>query len=106
VGSPAEITSSCVAQIEMGDVLEATRCVKAGGQLVGERLVVNKAVCACRRYGALVQLHGLERASFDAGNLCSGQRRTILEILPTIRRPVPKLLLMASKCFPMLGVRI
>jgi hypothetical protein len=53
----------------MSDFLETTRRVKAGSQLVGERLVLGKTVCACCRDGALVEVHGIERASLDTGNL-------------------------------------
>ena len=88
----------------MRDLLEATRRVKAGGQLMRERLVVDKAVCACRRDGTLVQVHGIERASLDAGNLSADQRCTILEVLRTIRRPAPKLLFVRPKRFSVLVV--
>ena len=88
----------------MRDLLKAVRRVKAGSQLVGKRLVVDKAVCACRRDGAPVQLHGLERASFDTGDLSPDQRCTILEVLGTGRRPSPKLSLVPSKCLSVLGI--
>src|SRR5262249_47619034 len=58
------------------------------------------------RDGALVEVHGLERASFDTGNLGADQRCTILEVLRTIRRPGPKLSLVRAKRFSMLGVRV
>src|SRR5262249_47776854 len=106
VGAPSQIAAPRVSQVEMGDVFEATRRVKASSQLVGERLVVDEAVCACRRDGALVEVHGIEWAFLDTGNLSADQRGTILEVLRTIRRPGPKLALVLSKCFSMLGVRV
>jgi hypothetical protein len=61
----------------MSDFLEATRCVKAGSQLVDERLVLGKTVCACCRDGALVEVHGIERASLDTGNLSAAAARSL-----------------------------
>src|SRR5262249_16783038 len=77
-----------------------------GSQLVGERLVVDKAVSACGRDGALIKAHGIKRTPFDPGNLGGDQRCTILEVLRTIRGPTPKLLLVLPKRCSMLGVRI
>src|SRR5262249_23089899 len=89
VGAPSQIAPPRVSQVEMCNLIETARRVKTGGQLVGERLVVNEPVSACRRDGALVQVHGLERTPLDPGNLGSDQRCTILEVLRTIRRPGP-----------------
>src|SRR5215469_3042253 len=106
IGSPSEVTPPCVSQIEIRDLLESARRIKAGSQLVGERFVMDKTVCACRRDGAVVKVHGIERASLDTGNLSADQRSTILEVWRTIDRPGPKLLLMSPKYFSMLGVRV
>src|SRR5215470_7187658 len=106
VGAPSQVAPPRVSQVEMRNLLEATRRVKAGSQLVGERLVVDKAIGACRRDGSLVQVHGLERASFDTGNLSTDQRRTILKVLRAICCPGPKLLLVLPKCFSIFGVRV
>src|SRR5215831_17300397 len=106
VGAPSQIATPRVSQVEMCDFVEATRRVKASGQLVGERLVMNKAVYACRRDGALVQLHRLERPSLDTGDLGADQRCTILEVLQAILREGLKLPRMRRKCFSMLGGRV
>ena len=42
--------------------------VKARSQFVGERLVVNKAICLRRTDGLFVKAHGIERAAFNPGN--------------------------------------
>src|SRR5215470_8948187 len=81
VGSPPEIAPPCVSQVEMRDLLEAARRVEAGSQLVGKRLVVDEAVRTCRRDGTLVQVHGIERPAFQAGDLRADQRRTMCEIV-------------------------
>src|SRR4030095_5653011 len=86
---PPGIARTGVSQICPGDGLEAARRVEACRELVGKRFVVDKAVCACRRDGALVEVHGIEWASLDARNLGADQRCTILEILRTIRGQEP-----------------
>src|SRR5262245_52978737 len=106
VRSPSEVTPACVSQVEMGDLLEAARSVKAGSQLIGQRLVVYKAVCACRADRTLVQVHGTGRASCDTGNLGSDRRCTIVEVLRTIPRQAPELSLVLPTCFAMLGIRV
>src|SRR5262249_31893696 len=106
VGSPSQIAPPCVSQIKMRDLLKSTRRVKASSQLVGERLVVDEAVCACRRDGALIEVHGIERASLDTGDLSADESCTILEVLRTIRRQRPQLSLMPPNCFAMLGVPV
>src|SRR5262249_21234433 len=73
---------------------------------VSKGLAVDKAICACRRDGPLVQLHGFESAALDTSNLGADQRCAILEVLWTIRREGPELSLVLPKCFAMLGVRI
>src|SRR6516164_6749866 len=83
VGSPSEIAPPCVSQIEMRDLLQAARGVKAGCQLVGERLVLDKAVDACRHDGALVKIHGIERTSLETRDFSADQRCTIREVLRT-----------------------
>ena len=56
VGSPTQIAGPGLPQISVCDHLEAARGVKAGGQLVGERLVVDKAVCARRHDRRFVEV--------------------------------------------------
>src|SRR6516164_11318091 len=90
----------------MRDRLETALGVKARGQLVGERLVVDKAVCACRHDRALVQVHAVERASLDTGNLGPYQHCAVLKVLRTVRCKVPKLSFVPSKRFSMLSVRV
>src|SRR5262249_9448860 len=96
VGAPSQIAAPRVSQVEMRDLIEATRRVKAGSQLVGERLVVDKAASACRRDGALVQVHGLERAPFDAGNLSAHEGESVLKVFWAVLRPYSKLSLVSG----------
>src|SRR5262249_30631106 len=106
VGAPAEITAACISQVEMRDLVEAARRVKAGSQLVGERLVVDEAVCLGRHDGALVQVHGIDRAPLETGDLSADESYTIIEVLRTIRRPGTKLSRVSAERSSMRGVRV
>src|SRR5215475_1343368 len=81
VGAPPDVATPRVSQVDMRDLVEAARGVKAGGKLVGERFVVHKAICARCRDGALVQVHGIEWAAVQAGDLSADQRRAVREIV-------------------------
>src|ERR1700704_4508095 len=71
----------------MRDLLNTTCRVEAAGELVGERLVVDKAVGACRADGLFVKVHGVERAALNPGDLRPDQCGAVLEILRAICRP-------------------
>ncbi len=105
-GSPPQIGTPCVSPVEMRNLLEAARCVAAGSQLVGQRLVVNEAIRPRRTNGSLVQIHCLGQTPLDARNLRADQRRTILEVLWTVVRPCPELSFVRRQCLPMLCIRI
>src|ERR1700674_3450943 len=87
IGSPTEIAVLGVPQIRMRDLLKTTRRVEARGQLVGEGLIVDKAVCARRADGLFVEALGIEFAALNACNLRTDQRSAVLEILRAILRP-------------------
>jgi len=59
IGSPAEIAVAGILQIHAGNLLEAARRIEAGSELIGERLVVNEAVCAGRANGLFVEALGI-----------------------------------------------
>ncbi len=44
VGSPAQVAVAGVAQVELGELVEAARPVEGGRALIGDRLVVDEAV--------------------------------------------------------------
>src|SRR5882762_1769092 len=77
----------------MRDLLKPMRGVEARGKLVGERLVVDKAVCAGRANGLFVEAHSVNIAAFDAGSLRRNQGRTVLEVLGAGLCPELKLLM-------------
>src|SRR6267142_3913259 len=87
IGSPAQIAVAGVLQIQAGNLLEATRRIEARSQFIGERLIVNKAVCASRTDGLLVEALGIEFPAFDPRDLGADQRGAVLEIVRAIRCP-------------------
>ena len=60
ISSPTQIAVTGVLQIHAGDLLEATGCVEAGSEFIGERFIVNKAVGAGRADGLFVEALGIE----------------------------------------------
>src|SRR5215510_8726087 len=98
VGSPPDIATPCVSQVDTRDLLEAARRVKAGGKLIGERFVVHEAICARCRDGALVQVHGIERAAVQAGYLSADQRRAVREIVRAALRKDLELTVTVGYC--------
>src|SRR5882757_4314608 len=97
IGSPTQIAVAGVLQIHSADLLEATRRVEAGSQFIGERLIVNKAVCLCRTDGLFIEALGIELAALQTGDLGPDQRGAVLKIVRAIRRPHLELFVMRRK---------
>ena len=97
VGSPTQVAVAGVSKVEMRDLIEATRRVEPRGELVSERLIVNKAVDAGRADGLLVQAFGIEFAAFQSGHLGADQRGAVLEIFRAILCPDFELSVMGSQ---------
>ena len=87
VGSPAQVAVAGVAQIQLRDLLETALGVESGGNLVGERLVVNKAIGAGGADGQLIESLGIELALFDARDFGAHQGCAGLEIRRAVLRP-------------------
>src|SRR5262245_46781581 len=81
-----EIAIPSFPQVRVRDRIEATCQVKARGELVIERLIVNKAVCVGRADGLLVEMLSIELAAFYSCDLSAYQRGTVFEVLRTILR--------------------
>jgi len=64
---PSVIAAPGVSQIEMRDLLKPMRGVEARGKLIGERLVVDKAVCAGRANGLFVEAHTRQHRGLRSG---------------------------------------
>jgi hypothetical protein len=90
VGSPAQIAVQRVSQIEKRELAEAARCVEARGDFVGERLVMDEAAPVGRPDGLLVKVHGIERATFDAGDLRPDKRGAVGEIFGAVVSQCPE----------------
>src|ERR1700720_4752780 len=101
-GSPTEITVPGVSHVRMGDRFNTTRRVEARRQLVGERLIVDKAVCAGRADGLFVEALGIEFAALNACDLGAHQRCAVFEILRAILRPNFELSMMDGQSLEML----
>src|SRR6516225_7505781 len=86
----------------MGDFVKAACSIEAGGDLVGDRLIVDKAVCACRADGLFVKTLGVEFPIFDSCNLRPYQCRAVFEILGAILRPHFELSVVSSHCLEVL----
>src|SRR5262245_4422864 len=71
----------------MRDLLETMGRVEARGKFVGKRLVVDKAICACRADGLLVKMLGVKYAALDTCDLRTDKHGAVLEILRAILRP-------------------
>ncbi len=106
IGTPERIARPRVAQVCRAGRLEPALQIKAAGEFVGQRLVVDKAVAAGGADGSLVEVHRLERSPLDARNLRADQRRTILEVLRAVRGPGPELSVVRRERLSMLRVRI
>src|SRR5262249_33995422 len=109
-GSPAEVAAVGVAQVERRDLLKAARCVKARGQFVGQRFVVNELLLMGGADGPLIQTFRIQLPAFEAGDLRPDQRSTVLEILQTILRPSFEPPVMRRQCLqvpsPLRGGRL
>src|SRR5262249_12216395 len=81
----------------MGDFLEATRCVKAGGQLIGERFNVREAVRARRTDSFFVEPLCVELSIFNSRYLGADYSGAAFKILWTVLRPFHELFIV-SRC--------
>ena len=88
VGSPKKIAGPRVSEMGVGTGLEATGGIEAGGQFIGERLVVHQAVVVGRADRLFVETLGVELAAFEAGDLGAGQRGAACEVLRAVPGPL------------------
>src|ERR1700681_4379759 len=97
VGTPAEGAVPGVAQRHVRDFLKTTCRVKAPGEFVGERLVVDKVICAGRADGLLVEAHRVEGAAFNSRDLGGDKRSSVGEVLGAVLRPRVELLVVGGQ---------
>ncbi len=75
----------------MGDRLKAVRQVEPCGHLIDQRFVLDEAVLASRLNRLLVQLHRVEGAPFEAGDLGRHQCVLIAESRRIVFGPLAQL---------------
>src|SRR6266478_3234251 len=102
VGSPAQVALAGVSQVKLCDLLETARPVEAPGHLVGDRLVVDEAVCSGRADGLLVKMLGIKYAALDTCDLCADKRSAVFEILRAIHGPDLELPVVSGQSLQML----
>src|SRR6185295_14090457 len=102
VGAPLPVAVPGVPEVGPGNPLEATTRVETRRQFVGECLVLNKLVFACRRDGRFVQALGVQLSTFDAGDFRADQERAVFEILGAVLRPFHELPVVGGQGLEML----
>src|SRR6185436_3994676 len=102
VGAPLPVAVPGVPEVSPGNFLEASTRVETRRQFVGECLVLNKLVLACRLDGRFVQVLGVQLSTFDAGDFRADQERAVLEILVAVLRPFPELPVVGGQGLEML----
>ena len=69
VGSPTKVRVAGIAQIEMRDLLKATRRVETRGEFIGERLILHEGIVARSADCLLVETLSVKFPAFQACNL-------------------------------------
>src|SRR3984893_6999965 len=85
--APAQVTAPRPPQIRVGDRNEAARRVEARGQLMGQALVLDEAVLACRAGRRFVEALGVQFALFQTRDLGANQCRPVCECCRTVVCP-------------------
>src|SRR5262245_30651054 len=87
ISSPTEIAVPGFPQISIRDFVEPACRVKARGNLVGNRLIMDEAVHVRGADRLFIEAHRLKVAAFNPGDLGAHQRGAVFEILRAILRP-------------------
>ena len=103
IRAPTQIAIPGFKQVGIRDLVETSCRVKTCGELVGDRLVVNKSVCVRRVDSLFVKLLGIESAAFDAGDLGTDERCMALEVRRAVLGPLLELPMMSRQCLLVLG---
>ena len=101
--APTVVAIPRVAEIGVGDILKAARRIEPRGQLIGESLVLDKAVLAPQPNCLFIEAFCVETPVFDAGYLRRDQSMAILEVLRAGLRPDFELLLVGFQFREKLG---
>ena len=79
IRAPAAIARAGIPQVGRRNLLEAALRVKASGPLVGDRLIVDKALGVRRTHGFLIEVLSFEHAAFNPGDFRTNDRRAVLK---------------------------
>src|SRR4051794_32411314 len=97
IGSPSDVATMGVSQIDIRNLFEATCPVKARGKLIRKCFIMHKSVRSRRFYGAFIQVFCIEMATVDTRDLSVHEGKTILVVFWTIPCPNFKLLTMGEQ---------
>src|SRR5262249_19277512 len=96
VSPPTQIAVAGILQVHAGDLLEPTDRVKAGGELIGQGLIMNKAAGVGRADSLFVELLGVEVAAFNPRYLRAHEGEPVPEIFRAVLGPYSKLSLVSG----------
>src|SRR5262249_6392626 len=96
--SPSQVGVSCILQVEMRKLLEATNGVKAGRQLIGEAFNVHESVGARRTDRLFVEALRVEFPIFDPSYLGADDCGAAFKILRAVFHPFRELSVAGTQC--------
>ena len=102
VRAPAAIAVAGIPQVGRRNFLEAARRVKASGPLVGDRLIVDKALGVRRTHGFLIEVLSVEHAAFNPGDFRTHDRCAILKGDRVVLGPHVELLVVTDESLEVL----
>src|SRR5580704_5773600 len=85
--APLLVAGSGISQISISDRCQTARPVKIRREFVGDALIVDKTVGACRSDGLFIKVFGFEQPAFNARDLSMDQRSTVFEICRAMLGP-------------------
>ena len=100
--APTEVAVPRIPQVGRRNLLEAARRVKASGPLVGDRLIVDKAVGVRRTHGFLIEVLSFEHAAFNPGDFRTNDRCAVLEGHRVVLGPHLELLVVTGQSLEVL----
>src|SRR5499427_8206537 len=102
VGSPSSVAVQGLPQIRIRNLVETAPRIKARGNLVGNRLIVDESVCVRGADGLLIKALGIEHSAFYSCDLRTDERRSVFKILWAMLRPNFEVPVVSCQSFEML----
>src|SRR5580704_2895079 len=85
--APLRVAGPGISHISIGPSCQTARPVKIRREFVGEALIVNKTVRACRSDGLFVEVFGFERPAFNPRDLRMDEGGAVFEICGAMLGP-------------------